>query len=69
MADPSDAGPTAGTEERLAQLEEQVRVIAEALRVLARGLEPTPTRDADESAADARQAARRAHELLLAARL
>ena len=54
-------------EDRLHALEGHVAVLAEAVRILARGLEDLPT---DEPAGNrAAQAARQAHDLLLAAGL
>ncbi|HEY9388291.1 MAG TPA: hypothetical protein VIR27_00810 [Mycobacteriales bacterium] len=66
MTRPTDQ-PGSATENRLGQLEEQVRVLAEAVRVLSRGLEPRPTEEPDSQRPE--RAAAQAHELLLAARL
>ncbi|GII76684.1 hypothetical protein Sru01_16660 [Sphaerisporangium rufum] len=52
---------------RVDRLEQQVRTLAEATAVLARGLESGPLEEA--GAAHSAQAARLAHELLLAADL
>ncbi len=61
--------PTAAAalEERINVLERRVTALAEVVGILARGLEDLPT--AGPGQRPATQAARRAHELLLAAEL
>jgi hypothetical protein len=52
--------------DRLRRLEARVDALAEAVEVLARGLEGSPLAEPDNH--PAREAARRAHELLLLAK-
>lgn len=54
-------------EERVRQLETQVATLADALRVLARGLEDGPLAEPGDRTVV--EAARQAHDLLLAARV
>lgn len=65
QAGPRGAGPEGTLEVRVRALEERVTVLGEALRVLAHGLEDVPV--AEQREGRAAEAARRAHELLLAA--
>ncbi len=56
--------PTTALQERVHLLEVRVAALAEALQILARGLEDLPT--AEPGGQPAAEAARRAHDLLLA---
>jgi hypothetical protein len=62
----SGSAATVAVERRVRLLEARVEAIAEAVEVLARGLEGSPT--AEPGNHPAREAARRAHELLLLAK-
>jgi hypothetical protein len=62
----SESAAMAAIERRVRLLETRVEAIAEAVEVLARGLEGSPM--AEPVNHPAREAARRAHELLLLAR-
>ena len=62
----SESAAIAAIERRVRQLETRVEAIAEAIEVLARGFEGSPL--AEPVSHPARQAARRAHELLLLAK-
>ena len=57
--------PAAAPDDRLAQLERDVAALREAVRELAHGLEPAPV--GERPGDDAARAARRAHQILLAA--
>ncbi len=57
----------AALEERVHVLEDRVTALADVVRVLVRGLEDLPT--AEPGQRPAAEAARRAHDLLLAAEL
>lgn len=59
---------TDALEERVAGLEDRVAALTEALRVLAHGLEDLPSAEPTDSRAAVAAAARRAYDLLLAAR-
>jgi hypothetical protein len=54
-------------EERVRHLEARTEAVAGAIRLLARGLEENPLSEPDERAGVVKDAARRAHELLLVA--
>jgi hypothetical protein len=56
--------PTTALQERVHLLEVRVAALTEALQILARGLEDLPT--AEPGGRPAAEAARRAHDLLLA---
>jgi len=62
----SESAAMAAIERRVRLLETRVEAIAEAVEVLARGLEGSPA--AEPESHPAREAARRAHELLLLAK-
>jgi hypothetical protein len=62
----SESSALAAVERRLRRLETRVDALAEAVEVLARGLEGSPIAEPDNH--PAREAARRAHELLLLAK-
>ena len=62
----SESAAIAAIERRVRLLEARVEAIAEAVEVLARGLEGSPMAEPENH--PAREAARRAHELLLLAK-
>ena len=62
----SESSALAAVERRLRRLETRVDALTEAVEVLARGLEGSPIAEPDNH--PAREAARRAHELLLLAK-
>jgi hypothetical protein len=62
MTEP-ESDPAAEALDRLPRLEARVDALAEAVEVLARGLEGSPMAEPENH--PAREAARRAHELLL----
>jgi hypothetical protein len=66
MREPESDSAARTALDRLRQLEARVDAIAEAVDVLARGLEGSPM--AEPESDPARDAARRAHELLLLAK-
>ena len=61
-----ESDPAAKALDGLRQLEARVDALAEAVEVLARGLEGSPIAEPENQ--PAREAARRAHELLLLAK-
>jgi hypothetical protein len=62
----SESAAIAAIERRVRLLEARVEAIAEAVEVLARGIEGSPMAEPEKH--PAREAARRAHELLLLAK-
>ncbi|HXZ71489.1 MAG TPA: hypothetical protein VEH31_11560 [Streptosporangiaceae bacterium] len=66
MREPEPDSASKATVDRLRRLEARVDALAEAVEVLARGLEGSPM--AEPVNHPARDAARRAHELLLLAK-
>jgi len=62
----SESAAIAAIERRVRLLEARVEAVAEAVEVLARGLEGSPIAEPENH--PAREAARRAHELLLLAK-
>jgi hypothetical protein len=66
MTEPKSDPATRDALDRLCRLEARVDALAEAVEVLARGLEGSPMAEPEDH--PAREAARRAHELLLLAK-